>query len=54
MAALRIPSGPLRGVELETAITGNPRVQRVRLRFRALRRRYLVRSVAPAAEPQEG
>ncbi|MFN8108683.1 MAG: hypothetical protein U0Y82_02390 [Thermoleophilia bacterium] len=39
MTALRIPSGPLRGVELETSITGNPRVQRIRLRFRAMKRR---------------
>jgi hypothetical protein len=37
VAAVRITSGPLRGVELETAVGGRPR--RARLFLRARRRR---------------
>ena len=39
MTAMRITRGPLRGVELETAVTGHPRIARLRLRLRAWKRR---------------
>ncbi|WP_217914432.1 hypothetical protein [Miltoncostaea marina] len=40
MAAIRITSGPLRGVELETALGEARRGRALRLRMRAARRRW--------------
>lgn len=46
VAAVRITSGPLRGVELETGVRGH--AGRVRLFLRSLRRRRMTPPVRPA------
>ncbi len=46
VAAVRITSGPLRGVELETGVRGH--AGRLRLFLRSLRRRRMTPPVRPA------